>query len=108
MKGQPSHACSAEKHRLEKVLGQRGYGGRGGVGSRGPLSVRGNHVKEEEKLEDSRAHWGFKPHISLIEVVLLTLLPHQIKTKKCCESLCTQDYRKRAWCRTCHGVRAHR
>lgn len=50
MKGQPSHACSAEKHRLEKVLGQRGYGGAGDVGSRGPLSVRGNHVKEEDKV----------------------------------------------------------
>lgn len=48
MKGQPSHACSAEKHRLEKVLGQRGYGR--GCRLKGPSLSEGYGVKEEDKV----------------------------------------------------------
>lgn len=52
MKGQPSHACSAEKHRLEKVLGQRGYerGGRLKRPSLGEPSSEGYGIKEEDKV----------------------------------------------------------
>lgn len=82
VEGQISHACSAEKHGLEKALGQRGCG-RGVSSSRGPPQWAHQWRASCERRRQSWTHLGFKPHISLIQVALFTLLPHKVKKMLC-------------------------